>query len=69
MGSDVGDIGHPSLIWLPGLELPAQVIGSHMGRLATLIASMTFVAALGADTFDFHESMHTVFCCTVRQGP
>ena len=59
-GHTIGDIGHPSLIWLLGLELPVQVIGSHMGRLAAIIALVALVATLGADALDLHEAMHSV---------
>jgi hypothetical protein len=46
MRADVGDVGHPALIWLADVELALQVVGRHHRRLAATRGRSAAIASL-----------------------
>jgi hypothetical protein len=46
VGPDVGDVGHPDLVWTLNLELPVQAVGCDDRRLASITSRATLIADL-----------------------
>ncbi len=49
MGADVGDVGHPGLVWRLGIEPAIERLVDGKGRLAAILAGTTLVADLRPD--------------------
>jgi len=67
MGSDIGNVSHPSLVRLLGLEVAIQVIGRNVGRLSAVITFVSFLTTLSADTFRPHQSVHPIFAALLTK--
>lgn len=49
VGADVGDVGHPGLVWRLGIEPAIERVVDGKGRLAAILAGTTLVADLRPD--------------------
>ncbi len=66
-GHTIGNISHPSLIRLLGLEVAIQMVGRNVGRLSAVIALVAFVATLSADTFRPHQPVYPIFTASLSE--
>ena len=60
MGLDVGDVGHPDLVWLGDVELLLQLVLGHDGWPAAIPAWTALVAHLRGDPGQRRPTRHSV---------
>lgn len=67
MGTDVGDVGDPTLVRLGRRELAQQVVWRNHGRLANAHAGSASIVGLRAQPFELEQSCHTMLAAALTQ--